>query len=592
MAMGGYWRKLLLRIPMDWSVGLAVITFPDDVPVPSVRYSTSGVIQQYPSSSTIAKIFLYSIEFLSSVSTKTCLVRWAMLVDAILLNASAFLFSLHGTCSIENSLKLLIRVLAFSRVHGSGIASSACTSIDGPSSSGRAERQFWQAEEESGFCSGSPHVKKARAEGIVIFDSRPSTAGKSPSALRRLSRQNEQADTGSGSVAPAIEDVTSSSVTPTPEHVVEDASHDNVVSSVTSAPTGLSAHVAESVGDDRCSSGFGPEAGALSATLSQGSSADDFYESQTIDSAFALNVYHDAAFLDAININSAQHVCMIFELRLRYEHDIMTREKFEKKFTDSAVIVQKRDADIADLKARLEKSEAEAAEVIELCKRMSNLEATIAIKVGELANFHTENVGLDATERRFAELHARIADVRCDMDNDLYQHMLTTIAGQRWVVGHGFRLAVYKCTRSVEFRFALGKVISMAINKGIQQGLKAGIVHGKAGRFLAKVEAYDPEVEGKYVVAVSEFEGVYFPLLDELESLKDSLLALTMSALILKDNQGSKNAAPEFARFQPSIDQVVVPVYSEFGFVDREMLLSDAIPGYHRLTGFYFGPGR
>nr|GEW17672.1 transposase (putative), gypsy type [Tanacetum cinerariifolium] len=392
---------------------------------------------------------------------------------------------------------------------------------------------------------------------------------------RLLSRQNEQADTGSRSVAPAIKDVTSSFVTPTPEHVVEDASHDNVVPPVTSASTGLSTHVAESVGDDRCSSGFGPEAGALSATLSQGSSADDFYESQTIDSAFALNVYaalrnqHDAAFLDAININSAQHVCMIFELCLRYEHDIMIRENFEKKFTDSVVIVQKRDAEIADLKARLEKSEAEAAEVIELCKHMSNLEATVAIKVDELANFHTENVGLDATERRFAELHARIADVRCDMDNDLYPHVLTTIAGQRWVVGHGFRLAVYKCTRSVEFHFALGKVISMAINKGIQQGLEVGIVHGKASRFLAKVEAYDPDVEGKYVFAVFEFEGVYFPLLDELESLKDSLLALTMSAFILKDDQGSKDAAPEFAWFQPSIDQVAVPVYPEFGFVDR-----------------------
>nr|GEU34590.1 hypothetical protein [Tanacetum cinerariifolium] len=50
-----------------------------------------------------------------------------------------------------------------------------------------------------------------------------------------------------------------------------------------------------------------------------------------------------------------------------------------------------------------------------------------------------------------------------------------------------------------------------------------------------------------------------------------------MSAHIMKDDQGNKDVAPEFARFQPSIDQVVVPVYSKFGFVDREMLLSDVI---------------
>ncbi|GJT45078.1 retrovirus-related pol polyprotein from transposon TNT 1-94, partial [Tanacetum coccineum] len=78
------------------------------------------------------------------------------------------------------------------------------------------------------FVSGSPPAKKAQTEGIVISDSRPSTAGKSPTALRRLIRQDEQATAGSGSAAAATEDVTSSSVTPTQERALEDASRDNV----------------------------------------------------------------------------------------------------------------------------------------------------------------------------------------------------------------------------------------------------------------------------------------------------------------------------------------------------------------------------
>ncbi|GKE26056.1 hypothetical protein Tco_1441440, partial [Tanacetum coccineum] len=48
------------------------------------------------------------------------------------------------------------------------------------------------------FVSGSPPVKNARAEGIVISDSRPSMANKSPSYLRRLSRQMKEADTALG----------------------------------------------------------------------------------------------------------------------------------------------------------------------------------------------------------------------------------------------------------------------------------------------------------------------------------------------------------------------------------------------------------
>ncbi|GKE83940.1 hypothetical protein Tco_1557682 [Tanacetum coccineum] len=271
------------------------------------------------------------------------------------------------------------------------------------------------------FVSEPPPVKKAWAEGIAIFDSYPSTAGKFPTALRRLSRLSEQGDAGSGSATPAMEDVTSSSVTPTPEHVLEDASHDNVMTRpssghfvvfsfgstdtdiptspqvappATSGSAGVNVPVAKTAGDSHRSPGSRSAAGDLSATPNQDSSANDFYESQTIDSASAQNVYHDVGFLDAININSAQHVCMVSELRLRYEHEIITREKFKKKFIDSAALVQQRDAKIADLRVRLEKSEAEAAEVTKLHKRMSDLEATVAVRDGELANLHTENVGL------------------------------------------------------------------------------------------------------------------------------------------------------------------------------------------------------
>ncbi|GKC24237.1 hypothetical protein Tco_1026387, partial [Tanacetum coccineum] len=281
------------------------------------------------------------------------------------------------------------------------------------------------------FASGSLPMKKARTEGIVISDARQSTAGKSPSALQRLSRQNEQASTGSGSAAPVTEDVISSSATPTPNFGHEDASHDNVIPPVTLDSAGATVPMAASTGGDHPASGSGPKAGTLFATPSQGSSADDFYESQTSDSAAAQNIYvpnwnvinndrlaspvtcqnfldyvtplaywaalrnqYYDMFLDALNVNSAQHVCMVSELRLRYEHEIMIREKFEKKFTESVVVVQQRDAEIVDLNVRLEKSEAETAKVAELRRRVSDLEATVAVKVGELANLRTESVSL------------------------------------------------------------------------------------------------------------------------------------------------------------------------------------------------------
>ncbi|GKF15947.1 hypothetical protein Tco_0057409, partial [Tanacetum coccineum] len=185
------------------------------------------------------------------------------------------------------------------------------------------------------FVSGSSPMKKARTEGRHWF----------------------------GSAAPAAEDATSSSVTPTLERSSEGDFRDNV----RTRPSSVRFDV-----------------------LSSSSTDTDIPTSPQIDNPVtfwnlldhvtplgywaALRNQHDAEFFDSFNINSAQHVCMVFELRLRYEHEIIRREKYEKNFTDSVAMVQQKNVDIIDLKARLEKSEAEAAEVAELCKHVSDLE--------------------------------------------------------------------------------------------------------------------------------------------------------------------------------------------------------------------------
>ncbi|GKC08967.1 hypothetical protein Tco_1000577 [Tanacetum coccineum] len=246
----------------------------------------------------------------------------------------------------------------------------------------------------------------------------------------------------------------------------------------------------------------------------------------------------DAGFLNSFNINSAQHVCMVSELRLRYEHEIRSREKFQKKFTNNSVVYQQRDAEIVALKARLELAEKEAAEVVVLRSRVFYLETRTADRSEEVdalskhnaellgkvsaleserekLNRHITRLGADCEslrnevageaklreefksfqdakarrfEEKYAKLEAQIADVRRDIDNDLYPHMFTAIAGQRWVLSHD-------------------------IDKGTKEGLEAGIEHRKAGRSLT----------------------------------------------------------------QPHLDQVTIPIYSKSGSIIQEMPLSDVV---------------
>ncbi|GKC72364.1 hypothetical protein Tco_1118247 [Tanacetum coccineum] len=79
---------------------------------------------------------------------------------------------------------------------------------------------------------------------------------------------------------------------------------------------------------------------------------------------------------------------------------------------------------------------------------------------------------------------------------------------------------------SLEYCHALGQAIGCAVNKGIQDGRRAWVDHGKAGRDLSIIKAYDPSVEAEYIDAVNSLGTVDFSLLSELKSKKDASIVI------------------------------------------------------------------
>nr|GFC22842.1 hypothetical protein [Tanacetum cinerariifolium] len=130
----------------------------------------------------------------------------------------------------------------------------------------------------------------------------------------------------------------------------------------------------------------------------------------------------------------------------------------------------------------------------------------------------------DRVEKRCAEMDARLDALSIDFDEELYPHMLTAIVGRQWAIGHGLRLAVMKCAESIELMQAFANVVSAGIAKGMSEGLAHGIEHGKAGWGLEVVEAYDPEANSKYLQALQELKDLKYPIVDQLESLKDTAM--------------------------------------------------------------------
>ncbi|GKE64620.1 hypothetical protein Tco_1518781 [Tanacetum coccineum] len=120
-------------------------------------------------------------------------------------------------------------------------------------------------------------------------------------------------------------------------------------------------------------------------------------------------------------------------------------------------------------------------------------------------------------QAQVTEMDARLDALSSDFDEELYPHMLTAIAGHRWMIGHGLRLAVMKCAESMELRQAFADVVTAIIAKGLSDGLKDGVEHGKAGLDLASLEGHDSEANEKFNAALQALKDLKYPLVDELE---------------------------------------------------------------------------
>ncbi|GKD69219.1 hypothetical protein Tco_1323309, partial [Tanacetum coccineum] len=119
-------------------------------------------------------------------------------------------------------------------------------------------------------------------------------------------------------------------------------------------------------------------------------------------------------------------------------------------------------------------------------------------------------------ETRLAEIDVDFTRCCMHFQESFHPHLLNVVAGRRWILTHEMKLLMAKCLNSTEYMEALGNAFSRAIEKGIQEGLAAGIDHRQARRCLTDLEAYIPSVEDDFNSAVSNLRGLNFSLLQEI----------------------------------------------------------------------------
>nr|GEU87153.1 hypothetical protein [Tanacetum cinerariifolium] len=308
------------------------------------------------------------------------------------------------------------------------------------------------------------------------------------------------------------------------------------------------------------------------------------------------------------NVNLAQQVAMGSQLRLRFEQEAKLLKKSVAQVVRRDKRIQARENEIknletlleaeADMKKAAKDKSAKLSQELENMRAMfSDLQVSnncLSQQVSTLQEQVSGEEKLKAAfkefkqyednrvEQRCVEMDARLDALSIDFDEELFPHMLTAIASRKWMIGRGLHLAVMKCGESVELRQAFADVVSAGIAKGMSEGLKHGVKHGQAQLDLEAIEAYDSKAEAKYIAALEALKNLKYPLVDQLEGLKDAPMDVIMASLHLESDNGDD--APQWVReLRHSTSQLTIPVYPEVcdpmdpWAYKEEILLADAI---------------
>ncbi|GJT30905.1 hypothetical protein Tco_0911180 [Tanacetum coccineum] len=339
-----------------------------------------------------------------------------------------------------------------------------------------------------------------------------------------------------------------------------------------------------SIFTDSTSAGtVGPDIAGPSQPLGTELSTDTFFVSQDMNSETLHQIYvpkwnvvNESALDDPdmcrslllaeFNVGAARQTCLSVEVRMRLEHELRGRKKFEGKCAMLADLLKGKDAEIASLKAQLSLKEAEAAEAIRLCGQVASVEAAEATRVKELnalkernSSIEEEKNGLERTVAalesadaakvtELASLTAQTAKLTqelselglsCDelsikassleVERDRLVGQVSMLeAGRRWILSRGMKLVVMKCLQSSDYLADLGEAIGRAVDKA------------------------------NYVSVINALRAMNFPRLAQLESQRDASMVDNVGLLRL---EGSAAKTPEVNQLQPSPEKLMLPIH-------------------------------
>ncbi|GJZ40252.1 hypothetical protein Tco_0586815 [Tanacetum coccineum] len=234
-------------------------------------------------------------------------------------------------------------------------------------------------------------------------------------------------------------------------------------------------------------------------------------------------------------------------------------EVVEKSLRDEPHVLKERNTTLEKEKGELEVKVADLTASVKVKEQeVANLNAMVTSVKSQNDNLVDQDDKMKEVNDKFDKLYTDFFEMALHLKEKFYPHLLTTIFWRRWLLTHDMELAIAKCLNSTEYLSTLRAAIGKAVEKGMQDGLFAGIIHGAEGRNLTDVDAYNPSTEVDYISALQHLQSVNFSLITELRSNKDARVEMIMNLFHLEDTIADRLGLTES---QPHVDQLMVPIH-------------------------------
>nr|GEV26674.1 hypothetical protein [Tanacetum cinerariifolium] len=220
------------------------------------------------------------------------------------------------------------------------------------------------------------------------------------------------------------------------------------------------------------------------------------------------------------------------------------------KVTELETSVESKECELTDLNALVTSVKSKNDNLAERIHKLEMSSGGLQDKVTVYENFmeqleRFQNDRMKVVNDKFDKPCTEFVEMALHLEVKFYPHLFTTIFGRRWLLTQGMKLVIIKCLNSPEYLSALEAAISKDIKKGMQDGLSVRITHGKEGRILTDVAAYNPSAKVDYISALQHLQNVNFPLLAELKSNKDASIKSVINILRLKEPLADKSGLDE-----------------------------------------------